>query len=117
MWLERENHSGYDLYRYQCFWSFGVFKCIGKIMVYVFGFLVVAGLGYYVVSWLFPSWKSVRQLTDRRIALESSVATLQAEVNDYKRRQDRFATDPAFVERIARENGRSAPGEIVFVFE
>ncbi len=31
--------------------------------------------------------------------------------------QKRFKTDPDLVERIARENGRVYPGELVFIFE
>ena len=31
--------------------------------------------------------------------------------------QKRFNTDPDLVERIARQNGRVYPGELVFIFE
>ena len=31
--------------------------------------------------------------------------------------QKRFRTDPDLVERIARQNGRVYPGELVFIFE
>ena len=31
--------------------------------------------------------------------------------------QKRFKTDPDLVERIARQNGRVYPGELVFIFE
>ena len=31
--------------------------------------------------------------------------------------QTRFKTDPDLVERIARQNGRVYPGELVFIFE
>lgn len=37
-----------------------------------------------------------------------------AKLNDYQRR---FRIDPDFVEKIARENNRVYPGELVFVFE
>jgi cell division protein FtsB len=41
----------------------------------------------------------------------------QQEIADLKRRQQRFREDPEFVERIARQNRRVRPGEIIFVGE
>ena len=37
-----------------------------------------------------------------------------AKLIDY---QKRFKTDPDLVERIARQNGRVYPGELVFIFD
>ena len=39
------------------------------------------------------------------------------EIKVLKDKQQRFKTDPEFVERVARMNRRVRPGELVFVFD
>ena len=74
--------------------------------------------GAYLLSIsLLPKWNETIKLTEQRDALESQVSELKAEVEGFKTKQSRFATDAAFVERVARQHGRSTPNEIVFVFE
>lgn len=92
-------------------------KFIGKILVLASVFLSLAGGAYFFFISLLPKTKETSQLTAQRDALEAEVSALKAEVEGYRTKQDRFATDSAFVERVARQNGRSTPNEIVFVFE
>ena len=58
------------------------------------------------------------------LALKRQDAELSRRIEEKKREiarlidfQKRFKTDPDLVERIARQNGRVYPGELVFIFE
>ncbi len=90
-----------------------ILKLFGVACIALF---FAAGVYLFVTS-LLPRMNESRKLTDQRNALEAEVAALKAEVDDFKSKQDRFATDAAFVERVARQNGRATPDEVVFVFE
>ena len=57
-------------------------------------------------------------------SLKRQYAELSRRIEEKKREiarlidfQKRFKTDPDLVERIARQNGRVYPGELVFIFE
>ena len=57
-------------------------------------------------------------------SLKAEDARLSQQIEEKKREiarlidfQKRFKTDPDLVERIARQNGRVYPGELVFIFE
>ncbi len=79
----------------------------------VFLGLVVIGL----VSLFLPKIREIRALqgvvtrmTEEKLAVEESKQM-------YIWQRERFATDPSFVERIAREElGKAKPGEIIFRF-
>ncbi len=63
-----------------------------------------------------PQIQRVREL-DRKIAeLEQSVNEVEAATKELQIKQERFVTDPAFVERTAKESGLLKPDEIVFKF-
>lgn len=64
-----------------------------------------------------PKYRQLRQLSLKRDLLENRIQVKQQEIADLKRRQQRFREDPEFVERIARQNRRVRPGEIIFVGE
>ena len=58
------------------------------------------------------------------LALKRQDAELSRRIEEKKREiaklieyQKRFKTDPDLVERIARQNGRVYPGELVFIFD
>lgn len=77
--------------------------------------LVMAVVGIGLLFW--PKYRKIESLSQRRTQLQSAMALHQATLHDIKRRQERFATDPEFVERVARQNRRARPGELVFVTE
>ncbi|MGI6496289.1 MAG: FtsB family cell division protein [Kiritimatiellia bacterium] len=64
-----------------------------------------------------PLYYRVQKQAAERDELAKSVARIRMELADYQHRQDRFETDAAYVERVARESGRVVPNEIVFVVE
>ena len=64
-----------------------------------------------------PKMRERKLLSARLDRLEEQVEARQHEISDLKRRQLRFREDPEFVERIARQNRRVRPGEVIFIFE
>ena len=79
--------------------------------------LAVMAVFVYVCNMGYSSYQRVKSLQAQRDGLEESVGKLRAQIADYKHRQDRFQTDAAYVERVAREQGRVVPNEIVFKVE
>ena len=49
--------------------------------------------------------------------LSQQIEEKKREIERLRDFQRRFRTDPDLVERIARQNGRVYPGELVFIFE
>lgn len=49
--------------------------------------------------------------------LEIRIANKQREIAHLRENQRRFRNDPDFIEKIARQNHRVFPGELVFVFD
>ena len=79
---------------------------------------LVMGVGLVAGSMIIvPRWRQWKQLTRRRGEVEAEIVACQLEIDGIRRRQVRFQSDPTFVERLARENRRVRPGEIVFIFD
>lgn len=64
-----------------------------------------------------PSWNRSRDLRNREAELRSVIEQKNAEIARLTENQRRFRTDSDFVEKIARQNRRVFPGELVFIFE
>ncbi len=75
--------------------------------------LILAVVGIGLLFW--PKYQKIQHLGARREQLQASTAASQATLRDVKRKQERFASDPEFVERVARQNRRARPGEVVFI--
>ena len=75
--------------------------------------LVVLGLGVY-------GWQGVVRLREMRaqlVALERDNATLREQAERLAQTIDRLRNDPAYLERIAREErGMARPGETILKF-
>ena len=83
---------------------------------------VVAGLAVIIVLvggvWVvWPRLERVRGLEQQRRQVLSEIEAKNREIAQLRENQRRFASDPDFVEAIARQNRRVFPGEVVFVFE
>ena len=65
----------------------------------------------------YPKYSQMRNLAGRRDELQAKVDLKQREIQAIHRRQHLFATDPEFVEHIARLNRRVRPDELVFIFD
>lgn len=79
----------------------------------VFVSIVVA----FFVFVTYPKFQRLSELKARASELDRKIEDEKSDINRLKDYQQRFRTDPAFVEKIARQNHRVYPGELVFVFE
>lgn len=64
-----------------------------------------------------PKCHTLNRLQNKRDALEVKNAAKATAIKDLKIKQERFTTEPAFVERTARESGMVTPGEKVYKFK
>jgi cell division protein FtsB len=69
-----------------------------------------------VVCVFVPRAHTHQELQRRKRALEEGNARLESKIRQLDEKQQRFRTDPDFVERIAREQGMAKPGETIFRF-
>jgi len=76
--------------------------------------LLSVGVGYFVFLPKYTQWHALEK---RRDVLSREIALKEAEIRSLKSRQQRFKTDPDFVEVVARQSKRIRPNEILFVFE
>lgn len=92
----------------------------GGVSGKIFLGLVLAGILFFVVfsvSIDVPMFRRYRLAKERRAELHARNDRLKERLAGLRSNQERFRTDPEFVERLARKNRRLAPGEIVFVFD
>lgn len=75
--------------------------------------IVVAG-GVFILP---PKIAQMNRLEKQRNELMRKIEHKSREIEVLKNRQQRFASDPEFVEYVARQNKRVRPNELVFVFD
>lgn len=63
-----------------------------------------------------PRCRQLTALNRRRLELETHNSALQRAIAELKWKQERFLSDPDFVEHVAREAGRIKSDEILFKF-
>ncbi len=76
------------------------------------GVLVIIGL----LCVFTPKCRSLSRLQTTRNTLQEQNEAKEEEIKDLKIKQERFTTEPAFVERTARESGMVKPDEVVYKF-
>ncbi len=81
-------------------------------MIVAFILVMIAG-----VVTITPKYSQWRGLEQQRKEMLRRIDYKQNEIKVLKDKQQRFKTDPEFVEFVARQNRRARPGELVFVFE
>lgn len=74
---------------------------------------VVAG-GLFLVP---PKVSQMRKLESQRNEMMRKIEHKTHEIEQFKNKQHRFASDPEFVEYVARQNKRVRPNELVFIFD
>lgn len=74
--------------------------------------LVLVGMGFMFV----PLIHQDRELQRRESALREEIRLDQERMRELQLKQERFRSDPAFIERIAHELGLAKPNETVFRF-
>ena len=75
--------------------------------------IVVAG-GMFILP---PKIAQMNRLEQQRNELMRKIEHKSREIESLKNKQNRFASDPEFVEYVARQNKRVRPNELVFVFD
>lgn len=75
--------------------------------------IVVAG-GMFILP---PKIAQMNRLEKQRSELMRKIEHKNHEIEVLKNKQQRFSSDPEFVEYVARQNKRVRPNELVFVFD
>jgi len=90
-----------------------VWKAIYRISWIVLAVLIVAG-----IACIFgPKFNHLRKMQKDKNELKKENQRLENEIAELRTKQERFTSDPAFVERTAKEMGMIRTNEIVFKFE
>lgn len=90
-----------------------LFKIITKTAIVAAFTIVIAG-GLFILP---PKIQSMRSLEAQRNEIKRKIDYKEKEIETLKLRQQRFSTDPEFVELIARQNKRIRANELIFVTE
>ena len=61
-----------------------------------------------------PKCNNQRALQQKKAGLEEDTRRIEAMTSEVRARQERFRSDPAFVERTAREAGMVKTNEVIF---
>ncbi len=85
---------------------------IYRIAWIALGVLVLVGMGFMFV----PLIQEDREYQRRESALREEIRQEEQRIRELKLKQERFQSDPAFVERIAHEIGLAKPDETIFRF-
>jgi hypothetical protein len=85
------------------------------VKVFALSLIVVVFIGGLLVAW--PAFRRGRSLRLQDAELAERMEMKRAEIAKLIENQNRFKTDPDFVEHISRQNRRVFPGELLFIFE
>jgi len=86
-------------------------------IIYRFTWVVLTAMilvAFGVMFW--PLVMEHRELQRKETELRDSIRVDELRIRELKLKQERFANDPAFVERIAHEIGLARPNETIFRF-
>ena len=85
------------------------------VVIYRFAWTILTVLLLIGLACVFaPKCRTVRELQRQKRDTEIANRAREHAVDELKRKQERFLSDPAFVERTARETGMIKPDEILF---
>lgn len=88
-------------------------KLLVRVAIVAAAVLLVVGLTTVFI----PKYRQMRGLEARCRVLRGQVDAKQRDIHRIKVNQSRLLTDPEFVARVAHQNRRMFPNEIVFVFD
>jgi cell division protein FtsB len=86
-------------------------------VIYRFTWVVLTGMilvAFGIMFW--PLVMEHRALQQKETELLESIRTDELRIRELKLKQERFANDPDFVERIAHDIGLARPNETIFRF-
>ena len=86
-----------------------IWKAVTIVMVAT---IIVIGC---ICGW--PIYQRCVALKRREANLDERIELMKRSIAELKDNQRRFQSDREFVEKIARQNRRVYPGELVFIFE
>ena len=75
--------------------------------------LITVVLVIIAIAWSIPSYTKYKEMQLQRATKIEEKQLLEARVNHLKIKQERLATDPAFLERTARNEGMAKSNETV----
>ena len=87
-------------------------KTIRYLTYFVLTLIVVVG-----VAMMYPDYRRSQSLKRQNAELQKQIENRKHEIDKLMENQQRFKTDADFVEKIARQNHRVFPGELVFIFD
>ena len=87
-------------------------KTIRYLTYFVLTLIVVVG-----VAMMYPDYRRSQSLKRQNAELQKQIENRKREIGKLIENQQRFRTDADFVEKIARQNHRVFPGELVFIFD
>lgn len=93
--------------------SMNVWKAIYRVSWIILAALILAG----VVCIFGPKFSSLRKMQKDKNELKKENQRLETEITMLRTKQERFTSEPDFVERTAKEMGMIRTNEIVFKFE
>ena len=87
-------------------------KVVRYMTYFVLLLIVVGG-----AMMMYPDYLRREKLKRTNTELQERIDRKKREIAELVENQRRFKTDADFVEKIARQNHRVLPGELVFIFE
>ena len=85
---------------------------IKYLTYFVLALIIVVG-----IAMMYPDYRRSESLKRQNAELQRQIESRKKEISGLIENQRRFRTDADFVEKIARQNHRVFPGELVFIFE
>jgi cell division protein FtsB len=105
--LRRDGGPAVRLANFDCELMWGVIHRIALVVL-----IVLLAIGAVFV--FLPPSQSIRQYQRKRLALQAENERLTEQIQELTEQQARFRSDPAFVERTAREAGMIKTNEVIF---
>lgn len=90
-----------------------VWKAIYRVSWVVLAGLILAGI-FCIFG---PKFNHLRKMQKDKNELQKENQRLESEITQLRTKQERFTSDPRFVERTAKEMGMIRTNEIVFKFD
>lgn len=88
------------------------------IVIYRMSWAVLIILGCIGASVFFvPKWKEYREYQRKHAEMSAQIELEEEMINLLRAKQERFRTDPRFVERVARDLGLARSNEVIFRFD
>ena len=100
------------------FWyNFSMNESFKDIAVRYLTYFVLALIVVVCAMMMYPDYRRSESLKQQNAELQEQIDRRTREIAQLVENQRRFKTDADFVEKIARQNHRVFPGELIFIFD